>query len=175
MEKLWDLKKFLSYLELERQRHGIIMEVTCPLLLEPFYLVKWPVNPNILSASVCKIGKKKDGWLFATHSFKNYQSSIFHFKSTLSALIPINIAHIQRIFPFLKLRPFGFLPTFGQTDAWQPPKRKHRGWCPKFATWLDIKIGIAQKVYELWNCYEHRILPQKQCHCQMILGWPQNQ
>ena len=28
------------------------MEVTRPLLLGPFYLVKWPVNPNILAASV---------------------------------------------------------------------------------------------------------------------------
>ena len=28
------------------------MEVTRPLLLVPFYLVKWPVNPNILAASV---------------------------------------------------------------------------------------------------------------------------
>ena len=28
------------------------MEVTRSLLLGPFYLVKWPVNPNILAASV---------------------------------------------------------------------------------------------------------------------------
>ena len=27
-----------------------------------------------------------------------------------------------------------------------------RGWCAKFATRLNIKIGIAQKIYELWNC-----------------------
>ena len=46
------LKKGLSYLELEGQGRGIIMEVTCPLLLGPFFLVKWPVNPNILAASV---------------------------------------------------------------------------------------------------------------------------
>ena len=42
----------LSYLELEGQGQGIIMEVTRPLLLGPFYLVKWSVNPNILAASV---------------------------------------------------------------------------------------------------------------------------
>ena len=28
------------------------MEATRPLLLGPYYLVKWPVNPNILAASV---------------------------------------------------------------------------------------------------------------------------
>ena len=33
MKKSWDLKKVLSYLELERQGRGIIMEVTRPLLL----------------------------------------------------------------------------------------------------------------------------------------------
>ena len=42
----------LCYLELEGQGRGIITEVTSPLLLGPFYLVKWPVNPNILAASV---------------------------------------------------------------------------------------------------------------------------
>ena len=42
-------------MELEGQGRGIIMKVTRHLLLEPFYLVKWPVNPNILAASV---------WLF---------------------------------------------------------------------------------------------------------------
>ena len=53
------LKKVLSYLELEGQGWGIIIEVTCPLLLGPFYLVKWPVNPNILAASVRqKIGQE---------------------------------------------------------------------------------------------------------------------
>ena len=52
MKKLWDLKNDLSYLELEGQGRGIIMEVTRPLLLRQFYLVKWPVNPNILAASV---------------------------------------------------------------------------------------------------------------------------
>ena len=45
-------KKVLSYLELEGEGQGIIMEVTRPLLLGQFYLVKWPVNPNILAASV---------------------------------------------------------------------------------------------------------------------------
>ena len=52
MKKLWDLKKVLSYLELEGEGRGIIMKVKCPLLLGQFYLVKWPVNPNILAASV---------------------------------------------------------------------------------------------------------------------------
>ena len=42
----------LYYLELEGQGRGIIMEVTRLLLMGPFYLVKWPVNPNILAASV---------------------------------------------------------------------------------------------------------------------------
>ena len=39
MKKLQDLKKVLSYLELEGQGRGIIMEVTHPLLLGPFYLI----------------------------------------------------------------------------------------------------------------------------------------
>ena len=51
-EKIMRFKNVLSDLELEGQGHGIIMEVTRPLLLGPFYLVKWPVNPNILAASV---------------------------------------------------------------------------------------------------------------------------
>ena len=51
MKKLLDLKKVLSDLELEQQGRGIIMEVTRPILLGSFYLVKWPVNPNILAAS----------------------------------------------------------------------------------------------------------------------------
>ena len=42
----------LSYLELEGHGQGIIMEDTRPLLLGPFYLIKWPVDPNILAASV---------------------------------------------------------------------------------------------------------------------------
>ena len=42
----------LSYLELEGQGQGIIMEVTRPLLLGLFYLGKWPVNPHILAPSV---------------------------------------------------------------------------------------------------------------------------
>ena len=37
MKKLWDLKYNLSYLKLEGQGRGIIMEVTRPLLLELFY------------------------------------------------------------------------------------------------------------------------------------------
>ena len=40
---------------MEGQGRGIIMEVTRPLLLEPFHLVKWPVNPNILAASVAVV------------------------------------------------------------------------------------------------------------------------
>ena len=30
--------------------------------------------------------------------------------------------------------------------------QKARGWCPKFAPGLNIKIGIVQKVYEWSNC-----------------------
>ena len=45
-------KKVISYLELEEQGRGIIMEVTRPLLLEPFYLVKWPITPNKSTSSV---------------------------------------------------------------------------------------------------------------------------
>ena len=37
MKKLWDLKKVLSNLEMEGQGRGIIMGVTHPLLLGPFY------------------------------------------------------------------------------------------------------------------------------------------
>ena len=39
----------------EGQGCGIIMEVTRLLLLGPFFLVKWPVNPNILAASVSRL------------------------------------------------------------------------------------------------------------------------
>ena len=49
----------LSYLELEEEGQGIIMKVTRPLLLGQFYLVKWPVNPNILAASVLLAPSKK--------------------------------------------------------------------------------------------------------------------
>ena len=55
-EKIMRFKKVLSYLKLEGQGRGIIMEVTRPFLLGPFYLVKWPVNPNILAASGVCIG-----------------------------------------------------------------------------------------------------------------------
>ena len=51
----FEKKNLTTYLELEGQGRGIIMEVTRPLLLGPLYLVKWPVNPNILAASVCHI------------------------------------------------------------------------------------------------------------------------
>ena len=37
MKKLLDLKNDLTYLELEGQGRGIIMEVTRPLLLRLFY------------------------------------------------------------------------------------------------------------------------------------------
>ena len=40
MKKLWDLKKGFSNLELEGQRHGIIMGVTCLLLLGQFYTIQ---------------------------------------------------------------------------------------------------------------------------------------
>ena len=39
MKKLRDLKKVLSYLELQGQGRGIIMEVTRPLLVGPFYIL----------------------------------------------------------------------------------------------------------------------------------------
>ena len=40
MKKLWDLKKGFSNLELEGQRHGIIMGVTRLLLLGQFYTIQ---------------------------------------------------------------------------------------------------------------------------------------
>ena len=52
MKKLWDLKNDLSYLELEGQGRGIIMEVTRPLLLRLFYFINRPPWANILSPSV---------------------------------------------------------------------------------------------------------------------------
>ena len=52
MKKLWDLKKVLSYMELEGHGRGIITEVTRPLLLRLFYYVKWPKGPNISVPSV---------------------------------------------------------------------------------------------------------------------------
>ena len=42
----------LSYLELEGQGRGIIMEVTRPLLLGQFYYGKWPITPNKSAGSV---------------------------------------------------------------------------------------------------------------------------
>ena len=42
----------LSYLELEGQGRGTIMEVTRPLLLGQFYQVKWPITPNKSAGSV---------------------------------------------------------------------------------------------------------------------------
>ena len=45
-------------LELEGQGRGIIMEVTCPLLLGPFYLVKWSVNPNIWLPAYSKLSHR---------------------------------------------------------------------------------------------------------------------
>ena len=54
MKKLWDLKKVLSYLELEGQGRGIIMGVIRPLLLGPFYYIFSYVTPNIFTTSVCR-------------------------------------------------------------------------------------------------------------------------
>ena len=45
-------KNNLSYLELEGQGRGIIMEVTRPLLLRLFYFINRPPWANILSPSV---------------------------------------------------------------------------------------------------------------------------
>ena len=52
MKKLWDFRKVLSYQELEGQGRGIIMRVTHPLLLGPFYYVFSYVTPNISTPSV---------------------------------------------------------------------------------------------------------------------------
>ena len=40
MKKLWDLKKAFGNLELEGQGRGIIMGVTCLLLLGQFYTIQ---------------------------------------------------------------------------------------------------------------------------------------
>ena len=61
--------KVISYLELEGHGRGIIMEVTRPLLLGSFYLVKWPVNPNILAASVNTYSKFKPKNKFVFEQF----------------------------------------------------------------------------------------------------------
>ena len=61
MKKLWDLKKFLSYLELDGQGRGIIMEVTGPLLLGPSYYVFSYATPNISAASVSTLTDSR--WL----------------------------------------------------------------------------------------------------------------
>ena len=55
MKKLRDLKNDLSYLELEGQGRGIIMEVTRSLLLGQFHQVKWPMTPNKSVGSVCTL------------------------------------------------------------------------------------------------------------------------
>ena len=34
----------------------------------------------------------------------------------------------------------------------------NRGWCPKFAPGLNIKIGIVQKKHEWWNCPYAKIM-----------------
>ena len=44
----------LSYMELEGQWQGIIMEVTRSVLLGQFYKVKWPITPNKSAGSVCR-------------------------------------------------------------------------------------------------------------------------
>ena len=45
----------LSYLELGGKGQGIIMEVTRPLFLGQFHLVKWPITPNKSAGSVAII------------------------------------------------------------------------------------------------------------------------
>ena len=52
MKKLWDFRTVLGYLELEGQGRGIIMRITRPLLLGPFYYVFSYVRPNISTASL---------------------------------------------------------------------------------------------------------------------------
>ena len=47
----------LSYMELEGQWQGIIMEVTRSVLLGQFYKVKWPITPNKSAGSVVTIIK----------------------------------------------------------------------------------------------------------------------
>ena len=47
-----DKVTLLKFNTLNFDLKGIIMEVTRPLLLWPYYLVKWPVDLNILAASL---------------------------------------------------------------------------------------------------------------------------
>ena len=65
--------------KLEEQGRSIIMEVTRPLLLGPFYLVKWPITPNKSAGSVYlwtwqwpgNLGK-----LFLNTQFKNHRRNV---------------------------------------------------------------------------------------------------
>ena len=42
--------------------------------------------------------------------------------------------------------------------VWQAWLWNARDWFPKFANGLNIKIDIAQKVYELWTCSFAKII-----------------
>ena len=88
MKKLWDLKNDLSYLELEGHGRGIIMEVTRPRLLGPFHLVKWPVNPNILAASV-----------LTQHHHSDHNST--KTPNSILSLIELTHTHSQHSTPWL--------------------------------------------------------------------------
>ena len=46
-----------------------------------------------------------------------------------------------------------------------------RGWCIKFATGLNIIIGIAQKVYEWSSCPFAKIIPPWKNHFGKITAW----
>ena len=52
MKKLLDLKKVLSNLELEGQGRGIIMRVTLPLFLGPFYYIATYWGDRIMTNTV---------------------------------------------------------------------------------------------------------------------------
>ena len=78
MKKLWDFKNELSYLELEGQGQGIIMEVTRPLLLK----VKWPITPNKSAGSVSTINQQ---------SLVFYRWSIY--KNSLNKISKRHIPH----------------------------------------------------------------------------------
>ena len=52
MKKLRDLKKGFSNLKLEGQGHGIIIGVTCLLLLGPFYTIQTETEKHFEGQSV---------------------------------------------------------------------------------------------------------------------------
>ena len=72
-EKIIDLKKVLSYLELGGQGRGIIMGVTRPFLLGPFYYVSSYVTPNLSTASVAHTSIF---WLFMKGNLTLIQSLV---------------------------------------------------------------------------------------------------